>query len=155
MENCEKRGVVVHGRRQAVLWVFSCVCCCGLSLSGCSDGRPQLVRVSGQVLIDGQPLTTGAVQFVPTGARQSVGRLDSEGRFTLTCYESGDGAVVGTHRVAVRANQMINERTVRWHAPKKYASHKTSGIVEEITEPTDSLVIDLTWDGGHPFTEQD
>ncbi len=38
-------------------------------LPGCGDGRPTRVPISGQVLIDGKPLTTGAVRLVPAGAR--------------------------------------------------------------------------------------
>ena len=34
-------------------------------LVGCDDGRPQRLKVSGQVLIDGKPLTHGYVRFVP------------------------------------------------------------------------------------------
>jgi hypothetical protein len=42
----------------------------------------------------------------------------------------------------------------RWHAPKKYIDHATSGLTVEISEPTDSLVINLSWDGGKPFVER-
>jgi hypothetical protein len=43
---------------------------------------------------------------------------------------------------------------MKWHAPKKYFRYKSSGLTEEITGPTDSLVINLTWDGGKPFVER-
>jgi hypothetical protein len=55
--------------------------------------------------------------------------------------------VVGKHAVEVIAREPLGEDRLRWHAPKKYASSETSGLVEEITEPTDSLTINLTWDG--------
>jgi hypothetical protein len=35
------------------------------------------------------------------------------------------------------------------HAPKKYTEPDTV----DITEPTDSLVIELSWEGGQPFIE--
>lgn len=109
----------------------------------------QRVPVSGQVLIDGNPLTKGYVRFVPTGGRSSTGNLDADGRFTLGCFEAGDGALVGTHRVEVSGQEYIDDTHMKWHAPTKYASAETSGLTEYIQEPTDSLTINLTW-GGKP-----
>lgn len=120
---------------------------------GCGDGRPARVPVSGKVLIDGRPLSGGFIRFVPSDARPSGGKIDKNGRFTLTCYDGGDGAVPGTHRIEVSANQPLSDTKIRWLAPKKYASFKTSELVEKITDATDSLVIELTWDGGKPYVE--
>ena len=124
-----------------------------VSLSGCDDGRPKRVSVSGTVLIDGEPLSKGIVQFVPDNARPAGGEIDEEGHFTLTCYDDKDGVVLGTHRVMVAAKEMISESEVRWLAPPKYANYSRSGLSYEITEPTDDLKIELTWDGGKPFVE--
>lgn len=122
---------------------------------GCGDGRPARVPVSGQVLIDGKPLARGYVSFVPQNARASSGRLDENGRFSLTCFEREDGVVLGVHRVEVDAKEPIGEDKIRWHAPKKYASAETSGLTEEIRNPTDSLVINLTWGSQPgPFVER-
>ena len=123
-------------------------------IAGCGDGRPERLPVSGQVLIDGQPLTYGHIRFVPTGSRPSSGRLDEKGRFTLSCYEKNDGIVPGVHKIEVDASESISSKKVKWHAPKKYFRYTNSGLEQEITEPTDSLVINLTWDGGKPFVEQ-
>jgi hypothetical protein len=106
--------------------------------------------VSGKVLIDGEPLTFGAVVFVPEGGRQSTGSIGADGSFKLTCFEPEDGALVGTHHVQVMGNQTINNTTVKWHAPKKYADRQTSDLKEEIKGPTDSLVINLSWKGSPP-----
>ena len=124
------------------------------TLAGCSDGRPERLAVSGQVLIDGKPLGFGYVRFVPTGARPAGGHLDEQGRFTLGCYAKDDGIIPGTHQVEVDAAESISSTQKRWHAPKKYSRYNVSGMIQEITEPTDSLVINLTWDGGKPFTEK-
>jgi hypothetical protein len=113
---------------------------------GC-DSRPTRVHISGQVLIDGKPLTVGDVKFVPEGARPSSAKLDKEGRFTLTCYDGNDGAIPGHHRVQVSASEISGEDKVMWHAPMKYASFRTSGLTVDVNEPTDSLVIELTSDG--------
>lgn len=119
---------------------------------GCGDSRPRIVPVSGQVLIDGKPLTHGYVRFAAKGNRPSMGRIGTDGRFTLTCYEANDGAIVGNHRVAIMSQEPVNgSDQVKWHAPRKYASYSTSGITQEITEPTDSLSINLTWGGEKPL----
>jgi hypothetical protein len=125
-----------------------------VTLAGCGDGRPKRLAVSGQVLIDGKPLTYGHIRFVPKGARPSGGRLDDQGRFTLSCYGENDGIVPGVHRVEVNASEPLTAKTVKWHAPKKYFRYTFSGLEQEITDSTDSLVINLTWDGGKPFVER-
>jgi len=121
---------------------------------GCSDGRQTRVLMSGQVFIDGEPLTFGSVRFVPKNARSSVAKLDKEGRFTLSCYGKKDGVIPGVHRVQVNAGEWISDNQRKWHAPPKYFRYKTSGLTQEITESTESIVINLTWDGGKPFVER-
>jgi hypothetical protein len=116
---------------------------------GC-DSRPARVPVSGKVLIDGEPLQFGAVVFVPEGGRQSSGIIDDNGRFQLTCFEPGDGALVGKHHIQVLASEALNNTTVKWHAPKKYSDRRTSGLNEEIKGTTNSIVINLTWKGSTP-----
>jgi hypothetical protein len=122
---------------------------------GC-DKHPARVPVSGQVLIDGEPLKYGAIIFVPEGGRSSMGTLDQDGHFSLTCFTPTDGALLGKHKVQVIATEQVSEYVSRIHAPKKYGGVATSGITEEITSPTDSLKIELTWKGnppGKPYTE--
>jgi len=131
----------------------SCAASLLIVLTGCGDGRPARVAVSGRVLIDGEPLTLGIVQFVPEGARPSAGKIGQEGHFTLTCYDGDDGIVPGTHRVMISAKEMISESQAKWLAPPKYADFRKSGLSFEITEPTDDLTIELTWDGGKPFVQ--
>ena len=115
-------------------------------LLGCGDGRPSRVPVSGMVTIDGEPLTAGYLRFVPPDDRPSSGTIGSDGRFTLGCFADDDGAVLAKHKVAVISNQTIDEVTMRWLAPQRYANYETSGIEIEITGPTDDLLIELSSD---------
>jgi hypothetical protein len=124
-----------------------------LVFSGC-EGRPDRVPVSGKVLIDGQPLTRGYIRVVPSDARASGGEIGPDGRFTLGCFEKADGCVVGTYPVSVYAAEPLGANAKRWLAPRKYADPATSGLTVDIKEPTDSLVIELSWDGGKPFVER-
>jgi len=82
-----------------------------------------------------------------------AGHADADGRFTLKTFENGDGAVLGTHPVMILAAEQLSPRKQRWHAPKKYANPKTSGLTAAIDGPTDSLLIELSWEGGKPFVE--
>lgn len=123
---------------------------------GCGESHG-LVPVSGTVTIDGQPLTTGQVMVSPPGQRQSIGPLDGQGRFELTCYKKGDGAPVGTFPVAVMAVEQVGERQLRWHAPRKYSNEQQSGLEVTIDGATDDLAIELTWQGSNhsgPFDEK-
>lgn len=121
--------------------------------SGCNDGRPTRVPVSGQVLIDGKPLTCGYLRLIPGNTRPAGGRIGPDGRFQLGCFEKQDGAPLGTHKVAVIAQEVLDSRRMRWQAPKKYIDPETSGLTTTITGPTDSLTIELSWAGGKPFVE--
>jgi hypothetical protein len=106
--------------------------------------------VSGKVLIDGEPLKYGTVVFVPELGRQSTGPIDETGAFTLTCYDPGDGALIGKHGIEVLAGQALNSTSLKWHAPKKYADRKTSELTQQVDGPTNSVVINLTWKGSPP-----
>lgn len=120
---------------------------------GCGDGRPTRVPVSGQVLIDGKPLTFGDIMFLPEGGRASQSSINKDGRFTLSCYDTNDGALLGNHQVSITAAEPINSKVMRWRAPKKFANIRTSGLTQQITGPTDSLVINISWEGGREFDE--
>jgi hypothetical protein len=78
------------------------------SSAGCNESPYALAPVSGTVTIDGQPLTAGRVMFAPiaTGdgrdaGKPASGRLQPGGRFVLTTFDEGDGAVVGDHWITV------------------------------------------------------
>jgi hypothetical protein len=142
-------------RSVSVYWFLSLSLAVLFFAAGC-DSRPTRVKVSGKVLVDGEPLTKGFLDFMPEKGRKSSGTVDANGHFELTCFEPGDGALIGKHQIQVMASDPINDTTTKWLAPKKYADRRTSGLVEEIKDSTDSLVINLTWKGNtpdKPFTE--
>ncbi len=124
------------------------------TFSGCSDGRPRRVRVAGQVLIDGEPITLGNIRIVPADARAATGSIGPDGSFTLTTFEKNDGCVPGTHPVVITAFETISAGAIRWMAPPTYRDLDTSGLSVTIDKPTDALVIELTWDGGKPFIQR-
>jgi hypothetical protein len=76
----------------------------GIVLSGCSGSeRPPTFPVTGTVTWQGKPLAGAAITFVPTdkdGVAASA-LTDSEGKYSLTTWEAGDGARPGQYRVKV------------------------------------------------------
>jgi hypothetical protein len=120
-------------------------------VAGCQKSAYERVPVSGQITIDGAPLAVGHVRFVPSGGgRPSVATIGGDGRFDF----GDEGVVVGRHRVEVIASEQVGATGYRWHAPQKYASYLSSGLEQEISQPTSDLVIALKWDGGKPFMVQ-
>jgi hypothetical protein len=116
---------------------------------GCSDGRPSRVPVSGRVTIDGAPATSGSIQFlsqVGTG-RPSAAKIQPDGRFSIFTFEENDGCPLGIYDVVITSMEELSETQMRYNLPKKYGNRKTSGIVKTIDGPTDSLNIELTWEG--------
>ncbi|MEM8678836.1 MAG: hypothetical protein AAGF97_05695 [Planctomycetota bacterium] len=105
------------------------------------------------MLIDGQPLPMGVIQFLPQGTRPSLGKIGEDGRFTMACYDDADGAILGTHKVAIMGMEILSPSRIKWHAPKKYADPQTSGLTITVEGERDDVVFDLTWDGGKPFIE--
>jgi len=81
-----------------------------LLLSGCGPGGPAKAPVSGQILVDGQPVQGLRVTFAPVGSDKSpypgpgsYGETDQDGRYTLVSVkDKRRGAVVGPCRVRVR-----------------------------------------------------
>jgi|GEM_PF-5617169 len=117
------------------------------ALAGCG-GEQSLVKVGGQVRLDGTPLKAGEIQFIPPNGRPASASIESEGHFTLTSATQGDptreGVIPGAYRVAVSTARIVDEETVTWIAPEKYGDHLTSGIEVVIQKPTDSLIINLS-----------
>jgi hypothetical protein len=116
-------------------------------LIGCGKGGPQVVPVSGQILIDGQPLAAGIpgfVQFVPAEGRPATGSIDPQtGKFTLTTMSNDDGAILGTHKVVVMVQQTIGQQSVSL-IPDRYADLASTDLTTTIDGPTDALKIELT-----------
>jgi hypothetical protein len=119
-----------------------------VALAGCGDGLPKRVPVSGVVLIDGQPATSGTVEFAPvSGGRVAAGEIGSDGRFTMTTFKAGDGCTLGDHMVTIKSYKDVTGNTRHWLLPKKYAIPGTSPLQISVHEATDSAKFELSWEG--------
>lgn len=75
--------------------------CC--LLFGCGPGRPEVAPVRGTVTLGGRPIPMGIIQFWPEEGRPARGTINQDGTYTLTTFESGDGAVLGKHVVTIES----------------------------------------------------
>jgi hypothetical protein len=67
-----------------------------------------MASAGGSVIVAGKPYPGGKIVFAPVAkdesgkaGRAAVSLLDNEGRFALTTYQAGDGAIVGEHVVTL------------------------------------------------------
>jgi hypothetical protein len=117
-------------------------------LTGCGDGLPKRVPVSGIVMIDGLPAAAGTIEFAPvSGGRTAAGEIGSDGRFTMTTFKPGDGCTIGDHKVTIHSYKDVTGNTRHWLLPKKYAVPGTSPLQISVREPTDNAKFELSWEG--------
>jgi len=117
-----------------------------LIVGGCSNSyQMDTATVRGSVTLDGKPLRSGSVMFVPERGRGAVAKIHSDGTFQLGTYDAADGAIVGRHKVAVYPPRGEIEQDAPADAPaipQRYQSSESSGIVVEV-KPTQENVFDI------------
>ena len=94
------------------------------------------------------------VRVVPAKHRPAMGQIEKDGTFRLTTFVEGDGCVTGTHPVEVIVFEQLSPTEKRWLVPKKYAQAATSGLTITVGDSKADHVLELKWDGGHPFVEK-
>ncbi|HEX3149225.1 MAG TPA: hypothetical protein VHR66_14220 [Gemmataceae bacterium] len=82
-----------------------------LSPSGCDSGSGSLHKVSGKVTVDGAPLTTGTVRFVPDkdkgnkATTEPTGQIGTDGTYSLMT-DGKSGAPAGWYKVTISASEV-------------------------------------------------
>jgi hypothetical protein len=137
-------------------------------LLGCGGDprKPKLGRVSGKVTYNGKPVTKGVVSFVPVSGpgtatgQSATGEIGSDGSYQLTTFESGDGAVLGEHRVIVQSREddpvlkgggmpipdkqgRLNIKPPTYLVPQKYATTGNSPLSFTVKEGSNRYDIEL------------
>ena len=128
-----------------------------LAAAGCGgDGMP-LGSVSGQVTYKGQVVPDGIICFVPEQGPAASSPIDAQGRYRLTTYSTGDGAVLGTHKVyfapagdtggadenVVESAEVPPPPADPKYLPHKYRSPETSGLTREVQAGSNTFDFDL------------
>lgn len=71
-------------------------------VAGCGgSGTVPTIPVTGTVTHNGQPLDGVSVGFLPASGRPASAITDAQGKFTLSTFANGDGAVAGPHKVVI------------------------------------------------------
>jgi hypothetical protein len=113
-------------------------------------GPKPLYPFSGQVLLNGKPVTVGAVmtQSIDDEYGVGIGELDKEGRFRLRSNDV-DGVTAGTHRVAV--SSMAPGIPPRPLVPSKYLNQNTTPLTINVTsDPSQNTIVQGPPGGGGP-----
>ena len=80
-----------------------------LGLIGCgSSNGLSLGRVSGTITYKGEPIKRGTVIFMPDESKglvgpAAMGTIGSDGSYVMTTEQTGDGAMIGLHKVGIMA----------------------------------------------------
>ena len=129
---------------------------------GVDANRPRVVPVSGKVSQKGNPLTAGEIVFIPAGGTNgsgghiATGQIGSDGTYRLTTFNTGDGAVLGTHKVTVvvrSAGEMkkmndlgggkIAYKLPPSMLPPKYSSADSTPLKYTVEDRSNTINIDL------------
>jgi hypothetical protein len=124
------------------------------ALAGCGNDA-EVARVDGVVRMDGNPLTRGTVRFLPSAGRTAEGKIQPDGTFTLGTFGDSDGALIGTHQVAIIAYEpsrraagrppdfTVASPKIKPLVPMKYMAPGTSGLVFEVKSGNNHAEFDL------------
>src|SRR5437588_12477893 len=80
---------------------------CGCLFVGCNQGRPTAYTVEGTVTLrNGTLLPGGIIELQPVDTELKKfgahGEVGPDGKFRLTTFREGDGAVAGEHRRVIQ-----------------------------------------------------
>ena len=105
--------------------------------SGCGgdSGALPTVRVSGTLAVEGKPVSSGTLHFHPEKGPAATG-IVKDGKFTLTTYSDGDGAIAGKNKVAIEVVEEVKmkdgDTASKSVIAEKFADSNRSGVVVEI-----------------------
>ena len=119
-----------------------------LTIAGCTPPGIPTYPVAGRVtMADGTPLDGGDDGSIIFESMEhgvsATGSIDSAGRFTLTTFEVGDGAVAGMHRVAISPPTPAGDPDRRAPGPRfppKFRDLDASGLEVEVTPTNDNQI---------------
>ncbi len=138
-------------------------CVAALGLVGCGRGTGESVKVypvTGKVTVDGKPAPAADIVLHPVAVAQPAvsvrprARVDADGSFALTSFETKDGAPAGEYKVTVAWTQPVasgrkpvegDDVPRRSLLSKTYADPNTTPLRATVQPGTnDPLVLTIT-----------
>ena len=127
---------------------------------GCGPSYPTCYPVSGKVTFNGEPVTQGTVTFYPADGRSAIGKIQPDGSYSLTTFETGDGALAGNHAVTIKATTVsgpaapssfedelsqanssapAGEATVTWLVPERLSRRESSDLTATVAKESNQI----------------
>jgi hypothetical protein len=140
---------------------------CLVMWAGCGSPGPQTAPVGGRVTYAGKPVTEGTILFWSTaGGTVASGPLGPDGSYRLITHPNAEGAVLGSHRVTIRAVKLLNADAapqspdakeelgslardlnparLQWIVPQRYEDRKTSPLTAEVKRGQNTIDFNLS-----------
>ena len=123
------------------------------SVSGCRNDDVELVEVTGNVTLDGEPLPEATVRFLPivTGdepARPSSAVTNDEGEFALGYSTTKQGARLGNYRVYISTFRNPEPGLPGKPETVPLCYNKETTLTEEVTPEQHEFTFNLESDAG-------
>ena len=137
-----------------------------LTMAGC--GSRGMGQVKGKVTVGGAPVTSGAIMFYPAEGPGAVGDIGPDGTYSLRTHKPGDGAVVGSHKVAIHSTgvgpgsmqepkslddelrgspgnsaKILVPGKITWVVPEKYSTPAQSPLIAEVKAGQNTIDFDI------------
>jgi hypothetical protein len=160
-ERFPRKGQVVQASPFRLLVALAAIS--AVVLPGCHSDQAKLGSVTGKVTLDGKPIAKGSIIFESPGQRPAVGRISDGAIVEVTTYDTGDGAPIGHHLVAISATEdaasgstadtanpgeikktSANYMSGKSLLPTHYNAPKTSGLTADIKMGENSVEFDLS-----------
>lgn len=124
-------------KQKTGLFVYVTTLCSFLATLGCSGGlndAPDLVEVTGKVLVDDSPAHGAKIQFLSKQrGLVSMGSSAEDGTFRLLYKKGRWGAAIDDHIVTIETGD-ISETEKGTAIPDKYADRENSGLTATVTQ---------------------
>ena len=142
------------------------------AIVGCGGGpsRPPTYPTTGQITENGKPVAGVDVAFRPEnsagGQKPANGKTDSEGRYLLTTFSFGDGAMAGSYRVTLSKFDIVSDNAAdvdsdayvppsasrpvkppKNQLPKNFSDPETSGLTATIDPAAEENVFNFSIGG--------
>jgi hypothetical protein len=117
-----------------------------LACGGCRDDS-SMGRVHGLVTLENKPMAAGNIVTLPSAGRGARGVI-KDGKFELGTVGTNDGAVIGTHKIAVVAREPSQGVGAEAAAgklliPERYTNPGTSGLTIDVKPGDNPVTLEL------------